>query len=1674
MAAEIMARNEYRLIPGRLRISVAGLRRNTGFAGYLVQQLTKEAGIRSAGANPLTGRALIHFDQTRIGLVEIQRFISAISQSYFTPRPEGSSKVISAPAVKQTGLYALATGGVLAGLITKRVLVGRSPLASSPQVFNFVALATIISGYPVLRNGFHTLATKHKVNHDLVLFLAMLVLLAMRESITGLSVLWIVHLSNLFRLTMQARSNRNIANILGNKEQEVWRWSNGHKDLIKQAELNEGDIVLVHSGEDIPVDGQIVAGKAVVSQAAIAGSYLPQLKITGDAVFAGTRVQAGSVKVRADKVGNATSIAQITRMIKESQSRQGIHSPPEQYTGKFMYWALVIAGIVLFITRDFRRSLAVLLAGCPAAIALARSAALGTAAAQAAGRGIFIKDIEAIERAGQVDTVLFDKTGTITAALPRVAEIMTLIPGYKDTDVLLLAASAEKSTSHPLARMLVSEVRSRGLTLLSAENQSQLDYGIQAAIQGNRVSVGNHLLMERERIPTFRAKAKAMRLEHLGRSVLYVAVNRRLIGVLGISDIIKTESYEGVHRLRTLGITDIGVVTGDTSYAAEHICNELGLTAKWDSMLPAEKMKMVEKLKRSGKRIAMVGDGTNDSPAFTASDVSIVMGMSGTGEAVRTADIVLGSDDPRNVAAVIEIGRHTNEVIRQNLVLAAGFSVVGMALAAARFISPVTAGLLLNVSTLAVVLNSGRLLFHRGKRPAANMDLQRFAGKNSQSYPKAPPNNVVYLASTVAGQSSDNNWHLQAWSDACDVLETSPRFGLSAREAQERTALYGMNVLREAAKPSFWKMLGEQFKDFMVQVLLGAAGLCFVIGKTKDAFLTVGIVAANALLGVIQERKANSSLESLRKLSAPQARVIRGGRTARVPAESLVPGDVIVLEAGDRVPADVRLLTTSHFEVEESALTGEPLPVRKEAELICQQDDPIAERCNMAFMGTSVTRGRATAMVIATGMTTEMGKIASLIQTHIEEPTPLQRRLEELGKYLVYGCLGVSGLVFLTGLLRGERILIMLQTAASLAVAAIPEGLAAIVTIALAMGVQRMSRHNIIVRKLSSIETLGCATAICSDKTGTLTQNKMTVRELYTVDRNWQVTGEGYAPYGEFQLDQKTVSPLGNIELGRTLYNGVFCNDAKLMEAKPAGQKKVVSFDRQQPTGWMIDGDPTEGAMLVVAAKAGIRPDELENEHKRLKEFPFEAERQMMSVVCRQGENPPVLYCKGSPDKILSVSSHYVKDGQVVEMDEATRVKIEKANIGMAAKALRVLACAYRELPEFTGEEEASGIETGLIFCGLVGMIDPPRPEVPGAIAKCRAAGVKVIMITGDHPVTAKAIACELGISGRDGRVILGNDLERMSDEELGQAVTATNVYARTSPHQKLRIIKALKQKGYVVAMTGDGVNDAPAVKSADIGIAMGITGTDVTKQAASMTLADDNFATIVRAMEEGRSIYANIRKAIRYLVATNIGEVVLMLLAAFAGLPLPLIPIQLLWINLIGDGLPAIALVNDPPAKDIMNQPLKTADESVFSGGLGRKIITRGVIIGIASLALFIWKLARTGNLILARTLIVAQLAISQFIHIFDCRIERETGKVGLFSNPWLTGAVTVSMGMVGGIIYLPALHPVFGTTFLSGTDWAIATAIAGMTAVVDFGIGYILEHRPPQGPLLAEPGQL
>ena len=864
-------------------------------------------------------------------------------------------------------------------------------------------------------------------------------------------------------------------------------------------------------------------------------------------------------------------------------------------------------------------------------------------------------------------------------------------------------------------------------------------------------------------------------------------------------------------------------------------------------------------------------------------------------------------------------------------------------------------------------------------------------------------------------------------------LKTDISRGLSKAEAERRLAEVGPNRLTEKEPPSAFILLLEQFNNFIVWVLIAASLISGFLGEWEDAVAIIAIVILNAVLGFIQESRAQKSLAALKKLSAPTTRVLRDGEYSVIPSEKVVPGDVVLLEAGDYIPADVRLVNVSRFATQEASLTGESTSVNKTAEKTDQAELAIADRKNMAFMGTSAVSGKANAVIVETGMNTELGKIAGLLQGTEEESTPLQKRLDEFGHKLVYFTLAIVVIVFFMEIWRGGEFLETFLIAVSLAVAAIPEGLPAVVTIALALGVKRMVKRNALIRKLHSVETLGSTSVICSDKTGTLTQNEMTVRKVYCDGTEIEVTGVGYAPYGEFKIQN---SKFKTENLDMLLKIGVLCNSA---------------FLKQENSQWKIIGDPTEGALLTLAGKKGVFRDELLRSYKLISEIPFDTERKMMTGIFKGPEDISAAV-KGAPDIILNKCTHYLYNGEMMPLTQSMREQIGGENEALASQAMRVLGMAFRIFQEQPANLEPEFIETELIFAGLAAMIDPPRPEVKLAIEKCKDAGIRTLMITGDHKNTAIAIARELGFFDENSAALTGIELDAMSDDELRQRVEMVRVYARVSAENKLRIVKAWKEKGAVVAMTGDGVNDAPAVKEADIGVAMGITGTDVTKDASDMVITDDNFASIVSAVEEGRGIYANIKKFIYFLLSCNIGEVLTMFIASLFALPVPLFPIQILWINIVTDGLPALALGVDPVSPTIMKDPVRKRDEEIFSRQVAFSLLWQGLLISLVTLAAFLYVLKVRGeDISYARTVAFSVLVFSQLFHALDCRSENESiWKLGLFTNKFLLLAVAASITLQMMLHHFDITNRIFKIQPLDAFDMIFSLGIATIPMLV------------------------
>ncbi|MDR0904063.1 MAG: cation-translocating P-type ATPase [Ruminococcus sp.] len=873
--------------------------------------------------------------------------------------------------------------------------------------------------------------------------------------------------------------------------------------------------------------------------------------------------------------------------------------------------------------------------------------------------------------------------------------------------------------------------------------------------------------------------------------------------------------------------------------------------------------------------------------------------------------------------------------------------------------------------------------------------------------------------------------------------------GLSSEQAEELTREFGQNILAKKGKANPVAVFLGQFKDVMVIILLAATAVSVFLGEVYDAATIITIVLINAIIGFTQEYKTGKTLAALENMAAPTAKVYRDGEAIRLPAENLVPGDVIIIEAGDRIPADASIITSKSLAVEESILTGESNANYKESAGFIDTDNSIGKE-NILYMGTTAVKGTGEAQVVATGLATQMGKISGMLKDIDETETPLQKRLTELGKVIAIICMAVCVIVTAAGIIRGEPVLDMLMTGITIAIAAIPEGLPATVTIALALAVRRMLRKNALVHKLHSVETLGCAEVICTDKTGTVTENKMTVTEIYADGEVYNVSGTGYKQAGEITKNGLRLKVKNEKPLYEVLVCGALCENSRIDRKKPGGIAGILgsvgnsgnSGNSGSSAEFDTFGDPTETAILIAAAKGGVYADVLENEARRVDELPFESETRFMATLYRRGgvnNSYHTAYIKGAADVILDKCSCKLTEKGVEPLSAYDKRKITMAVDGMAASALRVLALAKKDT------DSLRGANSGFVFLGLVGMIDPPRPEAKQAVKLCRSASVKTVMITGDHKDTAAAVARSAGILRGGNLILTGAELAVMSDDELQNLAPKTAVYARVSPADKLRIVRAYKENGKTVAMTGDGVNDAPAVKEADIGVAMGITGTDVTKQAADLVLLDDNFATLVSAVAEGRGIYGNIRKFVRYLLSCNIGEVLTMFLGIIMGMPMVLLPTQILLVNLATDGLPAVALGVEPNDPDDMKKPPRKAADSFFSGGLMGKIIFRGILIGLLTLGSFSTVFTLSGDITTARTAALLTLVLSQLMHVFECKSEKKNiFTVDYKNNPKLILAVLSSLIIIALAIFFPPAQLIFGTTALGITELLIALGFA------------------------------
>ncbi len=870
------------------------------------------------------------------------------------------------------------------------------------------------------------------------------------------------------------------------------------------------------------------------------------------------------------------------------------------------------------------------------------------------------------------------------------------------------------------------------------------------------------------------------------------------------------------------------------------------------------------------------------------------------------------------------------------------------------------------------------------------------------------------------------NWHTLTPAQTAIEFKSDIENGLTSAETQARLAQTGANKLPEPVSTSPWRIFFDQFKSVMTILLVAAAGIAFVLGDELEGFSILVVLLLNALLGFVNEYRAEKSVQALKALTVPLAKVVRDGASRESPTADLVPGDVILFEAGDRIPADARLVEAWNLRLDEAALTGESLPVEKDFEAALPADAPLAERATMVYTGTAVVQGRGRAIVTATGAATEIGKISTLLAGVEEGQTPLQQRLDRLGRYLALVAVLIAVVMVAVGMWRGESFLVMLETSLALAIAAVPEGLAAVATIALALGMQRMAKRRAIVRRLAAVETLGSTNVICTDKTGTLTQNQMTVREVKLAGRAVQVGGAGYEPKGEFSEAGELVNAQADSHLTQILRAGLLCNTASL---------------RREADSWTIVGDPTEGALVVAASKSGLEADSVRGAYPTLKEIPFDARDRRMATIHKvqeRGEGGFIVFAKGAPESILPACVYEQRGDVAAALTESDRERWRQTNDEMAGRALRVLALAYKQTQN--GDEEPF---EGLTLLGMVGMIDPPRPEAKEAIRLCQQAGVRVVMITGDQKATAGAIAREIGITASDDalQALDGQALDAADEAGLRVIVNETSVYARVSPEHKLRIVNALQADGQIVAMTGDGVNDAPALKTADIGVAMGKMGTDVARESADMVLADDNFATIVAAVEEGRTVFANVKKFVHYLFSCNLSEILTMFVAILAGLPAPLLPLQILWLNLITDVFPALALAGEPAERGVMQCPPPVEARAKYPPfPFVRSMVVQGVLLAASTLAAFIWTLNTSGDLRHATTVAFLTLGFAQLFHVFNSRFETGSAfKQGMFSNRAIWAALGLTILLQLAAIYLPILQTVLKTVPPSPLEWLV-----------------------------------
>lgn len=1554
-----------RILPGRLRIEIAGLQGDANTAEQLVRSISSCRGIKKVEPCTLTGRLLIHYDDKQIALQDIFRLIKSVEEQVpahdssleskqslesgdltsteeskdqtstevvqakreaaaafevetavpddIRTLPRARSMVSKKPAEKIPPSLVLSMGG-LAVLGIKQLLMGPSNLARSPVPFYMSALVSVVTGYPFIKRGIQAYSEKKKINSDLILGSSALALALVRENLVVLAGLSILQYVN---------------------------WKRSHSVL---------------HGRQVPLSPEI-----------------------------------------------------------------------QSYSEKTGKWGMIAAGATWAVTRSPLRAIAVLLAANPRPMTGPAQYAWNQAELVSDQRNYPVPAKGSLSQLARTKTLLVEDSSVLFQR-PEVEEMQLLANQEEDADKMICyAASLMEKSSHPWKEEIWDKAKQTCRTIRTAFHVKEEQEGLQGKVNDHLILLGSGKYMEEHGIDTSPYLLKAKRLMKKGSGVLFAAKQEPL-GSECLGLIVKhQEPVLNEHGRNAAAFIDKGwrvVVLQNSLGASESLLSQHHLDVSWLSLERGEVIERIAQLQQSGEEVLFVA-GQEQSPVNEYFSEAGVPSIS-----VHELNPIQEST---------QFAEKIDRTLNEHFHITKRWNIVGSTLATMGMITAPVANLAADALSLVFMSRTKKVseAFSTAKAPLAQAEIATAA--------EAPV------------------WHTLTSGRIAEGFQVNEELGLTSAQVMSLRKKYGANRLA-GKKPKPWIVsFLEQCKEFTTVILLGTSVLALFTGGMFDGIALSSILLANAVIGTVQERKAEKVVETLNQFQPPMSKAIRNGEVTEISAVDLVPGDIVCFDAGDRVPADIRLVRSWNLRVNEAALTGESLPVDKnESDLA--EDCPLSERKNMLYMGTDVCGGKGIGVVVQTGMNTEMGHLMSLMKKQDKEATPLQERVTSISKKFVKAALAAGGIVFVIGMLRGIPITQMIPTSIALAASAIPEGLPVTITIALSAGIYRMASKKALVRKLSSLETLGRTTVICTDKTGTLTKNEMTVKAISTVDRAWTVTGDGYDPDGlitELTPEVAAASAAAvapetdngadvgnNHDLKRIIQICMLCNNSKLEQADGY---------------WTTKGDPTEGALLTLAAKTGVWEKDMSHWHRGL-EIPFDSDSAKMSVVCKdtQTEKECYLFTKGAVETILRYCSRYQKNGEIYPLSEEQKEQILQQNSSFSADALRVLGLAYRPVDEDAAEEGID--EKDLIYAGMVGMIDPPKADVHRSISEALALGVKPVMITGDHPITAIAIAKKLGIYSGSERVLSGHELERLSDDELVELLDEVSIFARVAPEHKLRIVTAFQKRGQVVAMTGDGVNDTPAIKQANVGIAMGRTGTEVTKETADMVLTEDHFGAIVDGIKEGRTIMGNIRKAIGCLLTGNLAEIIVTSVAVAAGLPIPLAPIQILLMHLLTDATPATIFAVNPGSKT-----KKTIRTDIVDKELYQKVVTKGVLLGMGVLGLFAWNLAAGAPLPVAKSVVFATLVAGQLIQTFSWRQEGSEETVRDWTKDrFLVGALGISSMAALAALYVPTLAGFFGMAPLSLKQWIPILGVAGTVSMLSKPILSLISRKQEGKPLL------